>query len=594
MLAACGEKNNNFVTDTVLESGSLSGKISVSKDAVLTIPENVTIEFEKGTQFSVEGSLDVKGTMKLSGVEWQNFFDGSSGTLNLHKGCDLFIDDNHVIGDEGEYTADILLGNSTYAAYESGTAVMQIIGQSDSVKINGKVHVNHTIKDDRLWDLGYDSAAYLYADQKIAFKSVRDAERPVTACVYTYGGKNTGRNAAMSTLNALYMYQSNRWTQIAVMSSADTILGYYTAMAQVGRRPINGEIWNGEVNYLSTKSGEDGQRIANIKYADRGGNMNKYDLWLPKNIVDGKDKDKDLKVILFLSGGSWQTCDKDGMGNYCAAYAKKGYVTATMNYRVVKQDIPQNSNDIGTIKDMQQDIFDCITSIKQQLKDRGYNVSGMAISGQSAGAHLAMLYAGLHYEGSETPSPIPVKLVMEECGPTGFTTKEWANSQSICWQGLTEEKFSSWAKLYPDPASDPNWHEKQDSAAGFISGVLKLCNFVDFSDTDNDKIAEIKGRIIREENNPESEIYGYLKQISPALNWSANGCRIPVVGIQGEADGVVSYYGPYAFKKTLDELNVDNTFVFTPLNGHLAQAEDETAYKRYFEICDEYLNKYLK
>lgn len=567
-LAACG---TTYSRDTVLEKNTtISGTVTVKEGASLIIPQGVTVQIDGNAKFKVSGNIELRGTMRLKNGEWKSFFDGSSGTLSLHKGCNLFIGDDHFVGDEGDYSASILLGKNTYAAYEAGEAVMKIDGGSDSVVIAGKVYLNKTISDDRYWDLGYDSAAVLYADQNIKFKSVRNADKPVTASVYTYGGKNTASSAKMENLHADYVYIDNKWTD----TSGITYYGYMMNVLP-SRSSAAGTLWNGSIDY-DTEAGEDGQRIANLKYTERNGNRNVYDLWLPKNIVDGKNKDKDVKVILFVHGGSWSSGKKEDVSVLCAMYAKMGYVTATVNYRLTGQAL---AIDTGTYQQMIEDIYDCVGAIKTELSSRGYNATGMAISGQSAGGHLAMLYAGRHYETAEKPSPIPVKLVLDEFGPTGFTTYEWANNRTI-W--VLPEKLSDWARLYPDQTQDPNWEDKRAIAAWLACLTLES----------NGIEKPTEEEFMRDELNPETVIYKNLAQISPSLNWGEGKCMIPVVGIHGEADTTVSVYGTYLFQQKLNDLGIDNKFVITPVNGHM-QAEDETAYSRYYDFSKEYLQKYL-
>lgn len=404
------------------------------------MPEDKELRLDSGAKFNVAGEIDLRGKLYVKGIAWKDLFDGNSGSLNLYKSCDVYIDDEHVVGDEYDYSAAILLGNQSYAAYEADDSVMKIDGTEDSVVISGKVYLNKTISDDRAWDLGYDSAAVLYENQKIRFKSVRNAKKSVTATVYTYGGTNDEKTSQMPNLQSQYIYNKNKWIE----ADARTMEGIvqYTAMMMSflqERSPAVGTEWNGNTNY-DTTAGSDGQRIADLKYADRSGSRNVYDLWLPKSLVDGKNKDKKQKLILFIHGGSWSSGKKEDVAMLCAMYAKMGYITASLNYRLSEQSLPQDS---GTLPQMDEDVFDCVMAIKAEMTKRGYDVDGMAVSGQSAGGHLALLYAGRHYETAAKPSAIPVKLVLSEFGPAEFSIETWANDRLI-WDRKDIEKQNRW------------------------------------------------------------------------------------------------------------------------------------------------------
>lgn len=147
-------------------------------------------------------------------------------------------------------------------------------------------------------------------------------------------------------------------------------------------------------------SEKDGVKIENVVYGDH--ERHRYDIYYP---TDGR-KD-DAALVLFIHGGSWMGGDKADRDDECHRLAKEGYVTASMNYRLL------GPTSEASIEAMLDDIASCIEAIRSESAAAGYNISQMAISGQSAGAHLAMLF------GLKMPerSAIPIRFIANLVGP---------------------------------------------------------------------------------------------------------------------------------------------------------------------------------
>ena len=146
---------------------------------------------------------------------------------------------------------------------------------------------------------------------------------------------------------------------------------------------------------------EYGMRFLDITYGNRPHNT--YDLYLPK---DAAEKDSQA-LILFIHGGSWLGGDKEWHHGDCYTWVQKGYVTATMNYSLLNEDgvsLPTMLDEIGK----------CVEHIVSFAANHGACVRQMAISGTSAGGHLAMLYAYNH------PHPLPLRFEAIEVGPSDF------------------------------------------------------------------------------------------------------------------------------------------------------------------------------
>ena len=122
--------------------------------------------------------------------------------------------------------------------------------------------------------------------------------------------------------------------------------------------------------------------------------------------------------ILFIHGGGWTDGERADMGYECRRYAREGYVTATLDYRLFDNVFPLTGQVTakGTTDDMLEivaDVGSCITAIKDKLSELGYTADRMALSGYSAGGLLSLYYGYAH--GND--SAIPVKMIFEQCGP---------------------------------------------------------------------------------------------------------------------------------------------------------------------------------
>jgi acetyl esterase/lipase len=112
-------------------------------------------------------------------------------------------------------------------------------------------------------------------------------------------------------------------------------------------------------------------------------------------------------VVLFIHGGSWISGDRSMMRRYQDQVVNAGYIYVSMNYRFVLSG--------ATYLDMLDDIRLTIQFLKDFAIELNVDTTRMAMVGESAGAHLAMLYA------YRNVSPIPISFVMALVPPVDFT-----------------------------------------------------------------------------------------------------------------------------------------------------------------------------
>ncbi len=112
-------------------------------------------------------------------------------------------------------------------------------------------------------------------------------------------------------------------------------------------------------------------------------------------------------MVLFIHGGSWISGDKNMMRRYQQQVVSAGYGYVSMNYRFIMTG--------ATYLDMLDDIQLVIQFLKDFASDLNVDPTRMAMVGESAGAHLAMLYA------YRNVSPIPIEFAMALVPPVDFT-----------------------------------------------------------------------------------------------------------------------------------------------------------------------------
>jgi acetyl esterase/lipase len=120
------------------------------------------------------------------------------------------------------------------------------------------------------------------------------------------------------------------------------------------------------------------KKITDMSYGSS--DAQKFDLYLPKS-----NKSKCTAVVIYIHGGAWSSGDKGGYDSACRSDAKNGYAAATLNYRMLGEG--------ATWADMLDDINDAMSLVKSTAAQNGINLNKAALTGASAGAHLAMLYS---------------------------------------------------------------------------------------------------------------------------------------------------------------------------------------------------------
>lgn len=119
---------------------------------------------------------------------------------------------------------------------------------------------------------------------------------------------------------------------------------------------------------------------SDIDYKENSGTMQKLNLYYPKDY--DYEKDGKLPTIIDIHGGGWMYGDKELNQRYCEYLASMGYAVMGMSYTL----LPNTD-----LQGMIADIFESIHWLERHGEMRGFDLSKVFLTGDSAGGHLTSL-----------------------------------------------------------------------------------------------------------------------------------------------------------------------------------------------------------
>lgn len=160
--------------------------------------------------------------------------------------------------------------------------------------------------------------------------------------------------------------------------------------------------------------------IKDIEYKNVNGKSLQLDLYKPKNLKEP------VPLLVFIHGGGWKSGKRSDYLVYLIAFARKGYMTATVSYRLLRD---------GPYPACVEDITDAVQWFFRNGDTFGYDPDRICLVGGSAGAHLAMLAAyGWGEErlrnASSRDTGHRIKAVVDIYGPADLTTP-YAQTQPL-------------------------------------------------------------------------------------------------------------------------------------------------------------------
>lgn len=143
------------------------------------------------------------------------------------------------------------------------------------------------------------------------------------------------------------------------------------------------------------------KKLEDVGYGES--DAQKVDIYLPRS-----NKSKCTAVVIYIHGGAWRGGDKNDYDVDCRREASNGYAAATINYRMLDEG--------ATWADMLEDITSAMETVKATAEKNRIILDKAALTGASAGAHLAMLYS---YK-NQNVSPIKIVFCGDLCGPSNL------------------------------------------------------------------------------------------------------------------------------------------------------------------------------
>lgn len=238
----------------------------------------------------------------------------------------------------------------------------------------------------------------------------------------------------------------------------------------------------------------------------------KVDIFIPQKVKS------DSGIILFIHGGGWTQGDKTAHHEDARFFCNLGYISASMNYRYVSENI--------NVFDELDDITSALNTIKAKCAKSGFDIRKSILSGGSAGAHLALLYA---YTRKAESVVTPVA-VCAYCPPVNCAKPDFL-------LGISGE-FEDWK----------------------FEVLSKCCGA---AITKNDLLN------IRQQTE--------LRRISPEFYVSAD-C-VPTAVFCAKHDELVPLDHIEGFMALLDNAGVKNSFLLYENSGHAMDKDPETAFK---------------
>ncbi len=264
--------------------------------------------------------------------------------------------------------------------------------------------------------------------------------------------------------------------------------------------------------------------IKDIPYGDH--ERQKVDIFIPDNVRS------ETGLILFIHGGGWTSGDKTVHHPDADFFAQRGYICASMNYRYI--------NDELNINHELDDITSAIAAVKKKCLESGFDIDKLILSGGSAGAHLALLYA---YTKNHL-SPVKPVAACCYCPPSDCTRKDFLI-------GIKGE-FESWK----------------------YEILSKAC-----------------GVTITKETLDDEDVQQALAKISP-INYINERC-IPTAIFYGKVDELIPMNHIIDFIGKLKEAGIKHDTVLYENSGHALDKDPEAASEAK-EVISAYAEEYFK
>jgi len=174
-----------------------------------------------------------------------------------------------------------------------------------------------------------------------------------------------------------------------------------------------------------------------IEYKQVGTQALKLDLYQPKKLTQA------TPILIFIHGGGWKKGKKEDYLIYLLAFARRGYVTASISYRLAPKAL---------FPAAVEDVKCAVRWLRAHAGEYHIDPNKIAVIGGSAGGHLAMMIgyssdvAELNGECGADSVTSRVQAVVNLYGPANLTT-EYARTHKLT-VNFIGQPYDSIPKIY--------------------------------------------------------------------------------------------------------------------------------------------------
>jgi acetyl esterase/lipase len=199
----------------------------------------------------------------------------------------------------------------------------------------------------------------------------------------------------------------------------------------------------------------------NIEYGKVGNRSLQLDLYTPEKIS------KPVPGLIFIHGGGWDGGSRDVYKPYTVSYAKKGYVAATISYRLSGE---------APFPAAVEDAKCAVRWLRANAAKYHVDPKKIAVIGGSAGGHLSLMvgYSSdvpeLEGNGGNPKVSSRVQAVVDFYGPYDLTT-EFARKAGVVKKFLGGKTYDEAPELYKQ-ASPMTYLTKNDPPTLILHGTI--------------------------------------------------------------------------------------------------------------------------
>ncbi len=218
-----------------------------------------------------------------------------------------------------------------------------------------------------------------------------------------------------------------------------------------------------------------------LEYGRAGLRRLLLDLYLPDDLT------KPTTALVFIHGGGWKGGKKEDYAYYCVRYAARGYVVASVSYRLVKE---------ATFPACIHDVKCAVRWMRAQAKKYHIDPERIVAIGGSAGGHLSMMLgysagvAELEGQGGWPDQSSAVQAVVNLYGPTDLTV-EYARTHNTVVEFMGGQSYDDHPEMYK--LASPLHHlDKDDPPTLILHGTIDDLVPIEQADMLAGRLAELK------------------------------------------------------------------------------------------------------